>query len=137
MEKKPFHSYISRPERKSDPGVKQHRWSGFPGAYCLDCGEECQAEICLAQNFPECLQALDSLGLPDPSKCAIHGKAHPCMPNNPVHQWEGKWWFWDETWSNRVGPYEDATKAREGMELYVKLFLDKPAPIPPPWEQMK
>jgi hypothetical protein len=25
-----------------------HRWSGWPGAYCLDCGEEDKNEICLA-----------------------------------------------------------------------------------------
>jgi len=25
-----------------------HRWSGWPGAFCLDCGEEDQNEICLA-----------------------------------------------------------------------------------------
>lgn len=35
-----------------------HRWSGFPGAWCLDCGCECAEEICMG----ECLDA------PDPSK---------------------------------------------------------------------
>lgn len=28
--------------------MKEHRWSGWPGAYCLDCGAEDQREICLA-----------------------------------------------------------------------------------------
>jgi len=28
--------------------MTQHRWSGWPGAYCLDCGVEDQVEYCLA-----------------------------------------------------------------------------------------
>jgi len=28
--------------------VTQHRWSGWPGAICLDCGMEDQIEHCLA-----------------------------------------------------------------------------------------
>lgn len=27
----------------------QHNWSGWPGAWCLDCGAEDQREVCLAQ----------------------------------------------------------------------------------------
>lgn len=27
-----------------------HRWSGFPGATCLKCGEPCAIEMCLADN---------------------------------------------------------------------------------------
>lgn len=26
----------------------EHRWSGWPGAWCLDCGAEDNREICLA-----------------------------------------------------------------------------------------
>lgn len=29
--------------------MKDHNWSGWPGAWCLDCGAEDQREICLAQ----------------------------------------------------------------------------------------
>lgn len=25
-----------------------HRWSGWPGAWCFDCGCECAEEVCLA-----------------------------------------------------------------------------------------
>lgn len=28
--------------------MNEHRWSGWPGAYCLDCGAEDQNEVCLA-----------------------------------------------------------------------------------------
>lgn len=37
-----------------------HRWSGWPGAWCLDCGTEDVSEICIADghvlpcNRPEC-----------------------------------------------------------------------------------
>lgn len=27
-----------------------HRWSGWPGAWCLDCGTEDQREICCAEH---------------------------------------------------------------------------------------
>ena len=30
--------------------MKPHHWSGFPGAYCLDCGEECRVELCVAEH---------------------------------------------------------------------------------------
>jgi len=29
---------------------EKHRWSGWPGAWCLDCGIEDQREICLADH---------------------------------------------------------------------------------------
>lgn len=28
--------------------MTDHRWSGWPGAWCLDCGVEDQREVCLA-----------------------------------------------------------------------------------------
>lgn len=28
--------------------MSEHRWSGWPGAWCLDCGTEDQREVCLA-----------------------------------------------------------------------------------------
>lgn len=30
--------------------MKTHRWSGWPGAFCLDCGIEDQVEIALADG---------------------------------------------------------------------------------------
>lgn len=30
-----------------------HRWSGWPGAYCLDCGMEDQQEIAMADGILE------------------------------------------------------------------------------------
>lgn len=28
--------------------MSDHRWSGWPGAWCLDCGDPDQREVCLA-----------------------------------------------------------------------------------------
>lgn len=28
----------------------EHRWSGWPGAWCFDCGQEDQVELCLADH---------------------------------------------------------------------------------------
>jgi hypothetical protein len=28
----------------------RHRWSGWPGAWCLDCGQEDQNEICIGEH---------------------------------------------------------------------------------------
>jgi len=44
---------------------------------------------------------------------------------NPVHQNEtdGKWYFWDETWADRLGPYETKEAAEEACENYA-IFLD-------------
>ena len=43
----------------SSPGasatVKQHRWSGWPGAVCLDCGIEDMVEIGLGEGCDKCL----------------------------------------------------------------------------------
>jgi len=30
--------------------MNDHHWSGWPGAYCVDCGIEDQTEICLAEH---------------------------------------------------------------------------------------
>lgn len=30
--------------------MTQHRWSGWPGAWCLDCGVEDALEICVAEH---------------------------------------------------------------------------------------
>jgi hypothetical protein len=30
--------------------VSEHRWSGWPGAYCLDCGAEDAVERCVADH---------------------------------------------------------------------------------------
>lgn len=42
-------------------------------------------------------------------------------PHDPVHRAEdGLWYFWDETWANRDGPFSDEAAAREALAKYVE-----------------
>jgi hypothetical protein len=38
---------------------------------------------------------------------------------DPVHEEVGKWWFWDETWADRLGPFDTELQARERLEEYI------------------
>lgn len=37
---------------------------------------------------------------------------------DPVHEDEGQWWFWDETWADRMGPFVDEEAARKALVVY-------------------
>ena len=38
----------------------------------------------------------------------------------PVHKYNGHWYFWDETWSERLGPYSTEKGAKIGLAKYCK-----------------
>jgi hypothetical protein len=80
---------------------RPHTWSGWPGAYCLNCGAEDKLEICLADHEhpcgrPECRNG-PCLGAPEPlrpsgtvevvcEKCGCSfwvDALHPTLPNGP------------------------------------------------------
>jgi len=42
---------------------------------------------------------------------------------NPIHEENGKWFFWDETWADRLGPYDSEKTARKKLKEYHD-FLD-------------
>jgi len=42
---------------------------------------------------------------------------------DPVHEHDDKWYFWDETWSQRVGPYDTKAKAAEALVRYCETEL--------------
>lgn len=44
-------------------------------------------------------------------------------PPDPVHCDDGKWYFWDETWADRQGPYDTEDEARNKMQDYVEKVL--------------
>jgi hypothetical protein len=50
--------------------------------------------------------------------------------NDPVHEDDG-WWFWDETWAHRYGPYKTEANAREALRRYVDALDagDRPQPL--------
>ena len=59
-----------------DENVTEHRWSGWPGAWCLDCGQADLAEPCIANHpdgctLPECA--------PGPCRDAGSGRHDPYM----------------------------------------------------------
>lgn len=45
--------------------------------------------------------------------------------NDPVHQDKDdqKWYFWNEVWADRFGPYDSEDEAREKVREYVEKFL--------------
>ena len=45
-----------------------HRWSGWPGAWCLDCGAEDANEICLATHdvILDCFPCYEHINSPCP-----------------------------------------------------------------------
>ena len=42
---------------------------------------------------------------------------------NPVHKCDGKWYFWLETWNNKIGPYNTKEEAKEALTRYCKVEL--------------
>lgn len=51
-----------------------HRWSGWPGAFCLDCGIGDPVEECLAVDCPNAL------------KCECGGDLDPGHPGGDGHR---------------------------------------------------
>lgn len=37
---------------------------------------------------------------------------------DPVHLYDDKWWFYDETWAHRYGPWLTEQEAREQLKEY-------------------
>lgn len=44
------------------------------------------------------------------------------MNSNPIHQdsVDKKWYFYDETWSDRLGPYDTEQEATEACRRYAE-----------------
>lgn len=48
--------------------------------------------------------------------------------NDHVVLEDGDWWFWDEIWLDRYGPFESKEQAREFEETYCReVLLIEPA----------
>lgn len=45
-------------------------------------------------------------------------------PLDPIHEENGQWYFWDEVWCDRLGPYPDRATATSELKRYCE-FLDK------------
>jgi len=78
---------------------------------------------------------MDENGMPAPGKCPHHGKGTECKVTprgghhideaDPVHlePADQKWYFWDETWADRLGPYDTEVEARAKLVQYCKEVL--------------
>ena len=42
-----------------------------------------------------------------------------------IHQHNGKWYFWYETWTDRSGPYDSKEKAEKMFWKYINQELAK------------
>jgi len=45
------------------------------------------------------------------------------MAEDPVHEENGEWYFWNETWADRHGPFENEEAARKALAKYCE-YLD-------------
>lgn len=37
-----------------------------------------------------------------------------------VHKFCGKWWFWDEVWIDRMGPFSSREEAVDALKVYAE-----------------
>jgi hypothetical protein len=44
--------------------------------------------------------------------------------HDPVHKSEGHWWFWDETWADRIGPFPSYNIAERELSRYALMELE-------------
>jgi hypothetical protein len=44
-----------------------------------------------------------------------------------VHQDKDGWYFWDETWANRQGPYRTKELAQSSLDYYCREYLGHPS----------
>ena len=42
------------------------------------------------------------------------------LENGEYSGWECGWYFWDETWSNPVGPFSSQEEVRQALEDYAR-----------------
>lgn len=66
-----------------------------------------------------CAEAGGPVNCPqDPKRCDVSDPVH----KDPVHQdpADGKWYFYDETWSDRYGPYDSEAEARLRCQEYAE-----------------
>lgn len=48
------------------------------------------------------------------------------MPrNDPVHEFKGMWYFWNETWDHREGPFVTEQQARDACDRYTIWLEEK------------
>ena len=51
--------------------------------------------------------------------------------SDPVHKnpVDGKWYYYDETWAYREGPYDSREEAAASLDFYCKIILNGGNPV--------
>ena len=49
----------------------------------------------------------------------------PLEKYNAVHKDKDGWYFWDETWADRYGPYKTEEECRQKLDNYCKTYLSE------------
>ena len=44
-------------------------------------------------------------------------------PCTNIFKQDGRWWFWDECFCNKYGPFDSQEEAKMGLDQYVKHYL--------------
>lgn len=47
----------------------------------------------------------------------------PPESGDPIEFDQGKWWFWDECWADRYGPFDSHDAAERELRRYVEINL--------------
>ena len=89
--------------------MSEHRWSGWPGAWCLDCGQEDQMELCVSTHHVllQCTHGHWQCDRHPPLGCDVHVNG-PCY-----HAGEGL-----------ADPYLLNEKRRDFIRLLVRRLGD-------------
>lgn len=45
---------------------------------------------------------------------------HKYVPRDPVHKTGRRWWYWDEAWGTRRGPFKTQHEARRAHDRYMR-----------------
>lgn len=51
------------------------------------------------------------------------GGEGPAAAVDPVHEEDGRWYFYEETWADRQGPFDSREEAAEACERYAREVL--------------
>lgn len=64
-----------------------HRWSGYPGAWCLDCGIEDQLELCIATHMTlaVCVEGHSLCNEHAAPRCPVHTNPECAEPGSRRH----------------------------------------------------
>lgn len=60
----------------------------------------------------------DSKTSEEETPAAVRKPVEIFNPPNPICYLGGKWWFWDETWTETIGPYSSEALAGEALTTY-------------------